>query len=281
MTSAAHGILVGYDGSAGSERALRWAVREARSRGTVLTICHAAPRGYVPAAPAGNEAPDGAQRAGERGLARALRFARDIMGPGMVRPLPATGPAAQVLCEHSADADMTVVGARGCGGLPGSLLGSVGQQVAAHARGRVIVVRGHWQQAGAYAPGRVVVGADGSPASRAAIAFAVDEAALRAVPLLALCALADAPGSLGGAGRMEETVGQDLARWEKEYPEVTIVWQVTPGQPRTALLDAAAEAQLLVVGARGRGGVQGMLLGSVSQAMIHHASCPVGVVHSR
>jgi len=59
------------------------------------------------------------------------------------------------------------------------------------------------------------------------------------------------------------------------------VWQVTPGQPRTALLDAASDAQLLVVGARGRGGVRGMLLGSVSEAMLHHASCPVGVVHSR
>lgn len=281
MTSAAHGILVGYDGSPGSERALRWAAREARWRGTVLTVCHAAPPGYVPVAPGGEEALDGARRAGEPGLARALRFAQDIMGPGMARPLLATGPAAQVLCEHSADADMVVVGARGCGGLPGSLLGSVSQRVAAHARGPVIVVRGHWQQAGGYAPGRVVVGADGSPGSRAAIAFAVDEAALRAVPLLALCALADAPGSLGGAGRLEEAVGQDIARWEKEYPEVTILWQVTPGQPRTALLDAASEAQLLVVGARGRGGIRGMLLGSVSQAMLHHASCPVGVVHSR
>jgi nucleotide-binding universal stress UspA family protein len=125
-----------------------------------------------------------------------------------------------------------------------------------------------------------VVGADGSPASRAAIAFAVEEAALRAVPLLAVSALADAPGSLGGAGRLEDSAGQDIARWEKEHPEVTIVWQVTPGQPRAALLDAAAEAQLLVVGGRGWGGITGMLLGSVSQAMLHHAPCPVGVVHS-
>lgn len=281
MTGTIHGILVGYDGSPCSEQALLWAAREARWRGTVLTICHACPADHVPAPPGDREARGHAQRTGEHNLAKALRFAENLMGPGETRPLVTTGPAAQVLCQHSADADMVVVGARGCGGLPGSLLGSVGQQVAAHARGRVIVVRGHWQQAGAYAPGRVVVGADGSPASRAAIAFAVDEAALRAVPLLALCALADAPGSLGGAGRMEETVGQDLARWEKEYPEVTIVWQVTPGQPRTALLDAASQAQLLVVGARGRGGVKGMLLGSVSQVLLNHASCPVGVVHPR
>ena len=280
MTSTAHGILVGYDGSPGSERALSWALREARWRGTVLTLCHAWPPGYVAAAAGEDEPLDRAQRLGEQCLARGLRFARDILGPGQARPLLAAGPAAQVLCGNSADAEMVVVGSRGWGGFAGSLLGSVGQQVAAHARGRVVVVRGHWHQAAEYAPGRVVVGADGSPASRAAIAFAVEEAALRAVPLLAVSALADAPGDLGGAGRLEETAGRDIARCEKEHPEVTIVWQVTPGQPRTALLDAAAEAQLLVVGGRGWGGITGMLLGSVSQAMLHHAPCPVGVVHS-
>jgi nucleotide-binding universal stress UspA family protein len=78
---------------------------------------------------------------------------------------------------------------------------------------------------------------------------------------------------------MQEAVDREIARWEKEHPELTILRQVTPGQPRTALLDAAFEAQLLVVGDRGRGGVRGMLLGSVSQAMLHHAPCPVGVVH--
>jgi nucleotide-binding universal stress UspA family protein len=101
---------------------------------------------------------------------------------------------------------------------------------------------------------------------------------LRGVPLLAVCALADTPGGLGGAGRMQETVGQDIASWEKEHPEVTIRRQVSPGQPRTALLAAARDAQLLVVGNRGRGGVTGMPLGSVSQAILHHSSCPVAVV---
>ena len=280
MTSTAHGILVGYDGSPGSERALSWALREARWRGAVLTVCHAWPPGDALAAAGQGEAVDPARCSGEQCLARALRFARDILGPGQVRPLLAAGPAAQVLCGNSARADMVVVGCRGCGGLAGSLLGSVGQQVAAHAHGRVVVVRGHWHPAAEYAPGRVVVGADGSPASRAAIAFAVEEAALRAVPLLAVTALADAPGCLGGAGRLEEAAGQDIARCEKDHPEVSVAWQVAPGQPRTALLEAAAGAQLLVVGGRGRGGLTGMTLGSVGQAMLHHAACPVGVVHS-
>ena len=279
MTSTIHGVLVGYDGSPDSERALRWAAREARWRGSVLTVCHACAPGQAEAAAGDGRASDHLQPAGDQNLAKALRFAQELMGPGQARPLLAVGPAAHVLCEHSADADMVVVGQRGRGGLPGSLLGSTGQQVCAHARGRVVVVRGHWHPAAGYVPGPVVVGADGSAGSRAAITFAAEEAVLAAVPLLAVCALADSPGSLGGAGRMQEAFDRDVARWEKQYPELTILRQVTFGPPRTALLEAASGAQLLVVGSRGWGGLKGMLLGSVSQAMLHHARCPVGVVH--
>ena len=281
MTSTIHGILVGYDGSPDSQRALRWAAREARWRGTVLAVCHACAPGDIEA-PSGDSGAYGhVSPAGEQILTEGLRLARSIMGSGQIRPLLAVGPAARVLCDHSADAGMVVVGPRGRGGLPGSLLGSTGQQVCAHACGRVVVVRGHWRPAGGYMPGPVVVGADGSDGSRAAVAFAAEEATLRAVPLLAVCALADTAGSLGGAGRIQEALDQDIARWEKEYPELTILRQITPGPPRTALLDAASDAQLLVMGGRGRGGLKGMLLGSVSQAMLHHARCPVSVVHSQ
>ena len=178
MTSTIHGVLVGYDGSPDSQRALRWAAREARWRGTVLTVCHACAPGDVEARSGDGRASDHLQPAGDQNLAEALRFAQELMGSGQARPLLAVGPAAQVLCEHSADADMVVVGQRGRGGLPGSLLGSTGQQVCAHARGRVVVVRGHWHPAAGYVPGPVVVGADGSDGSRAAVAFAAEEATL-------------------------------------------------------------------------------------------------------
>ena len=284
MTGTSLGILAGYDGSPGSEQALLWAASEANWRETMVTVCHAWAPGYVPEPPGDDGTSDAARRAGEHSLARGLRFARDILGAGRAEPLLAAGPAARVLCEHSADADMVVVGARGRGGLPGMLLGSVGQQVCAHARGVVVVVRGHWHPAAEYAPGPVVVGADGSSASRAAMAFAAKDATLRAVPLQVVplqvvSALADAPGDLGGAGRMQEAIDHDVASLEKQHPELTILRQVTYGQPRTALLDAAAGAQLIVVGNRGRGGLKGMPLGSVSQALIQHAPCPVAVIH--
>jgi nucleotide-binding universal stress UspA family protein len=66
---------------------------------------------------------------------------------------------------------------------------------------------------------------------------------------------------------------------EKEHPDVTVLRQVAQGSPRDALLAAAHEAQLLVVGCRGRGGVRGMNLGSVAQALLHYAPCPVAVIH--
>lgn len=277
MAGPADGIVAGYDGSPGSDQALRWAVREAQARGTVLTVC----LGWAPDVLSRlNEAAvfDLARQRGEEVLAPGLRYAESVLGPGSVRPLLARRPAAQLLSERSGTAEMVVVGARGHGGVAGLPLGSVAGQVAGFGQGRVVVVRGQWWPVN-QAPGPVAVGADGSAASEAAVAFAFEEAALRHVSLVAVCALADGPGSLGGFRRMEEEFGRSMDRWEKEHPEVTVQRQVASGTPRTALLAAAAGAQMLVVGAHGRGGQQGMALGSAAQAVLRQAPCPVGVVH--
>jgi nucleotide-binding universal stress UspA family protein len=277
MAGKTEGILAGYDGSPGSEHALAWAAREARSRGTVLTVCHAWAPGFA-ALPGEAAVAALARHSGEQVIADGLLYARNVIGPEKVRPLMISGQATAVLCGRSHDADM-VVGSRGRGGVAGMLLGSVSWQVAAHARSPVVVVRGHWRSAGDYASGPVVVGADGSPASDAALRLGLEEAALRGAPLLAVCALADAPGSLGGNRKLQDDVEQAITRRGKEHPEVTILRQVAQGGARAALLAAAHDAQLLVVGSRGRGGIKGMLLGSVSQALLHHAPCPVAVVH--
>ncbi len=280
MAGAAGGILVGYDGSPGSEQALSWAAREARARGMALTVCHAWAPGF--SVPPGEAAVlDLARRSGERVIADGLQHAHGVMGSRRVRPLLVEGPAAAVLCERSQRADMVVLGSRGCGGVAGQLLGSVSLRVAAHARGRVVIVRGHWRPAGGYVPGPIVVGADGSAASQAAVEFAFELAALRDAPLLAVCAPADTPGSLGGARQRQEDFEQAISEVEKEHPEMVVMPHVAMGGARESLLTAARDAQMLVVGSRGRGGIQGMLLGSVSQAAVCHAPCPVGVVHPR
>jgi nucleotide-binding universal stress UspA family protein len=278
MSGQTDGILAGYDGSPGSECALGWAAREARSRGITVTVCHAWAPGFAPL-PGEADVVGLARQSGERVIADGLRRAKDLVGPGAVRPLLISGQATAVLCERSHNAAMVVLGSRGRGGIAGMLLGSFSWQVAAHARCPVVVVRGHWRPAGDYCPGPVVVGTDGSPASDAALGFGFEEATLRGAPLLAVCALADAPGSLGGGLHLQEEVQQAITRQEKRHPEVAVLQQVAQGGARAALLAAAHDAQLLVVGSRGRGGVKGMLLGSVSQAVLHHAPCPVAVVH--
>jgi nucleotide-binding universal stress UspA family protein len=276
MTGTTHGIVAGYDGSPGAAQALRWAAREAWARGTMLTVCLAWTPDHmeVPTEPA---LCDLARQHGQQILIRGLPYAESVLGPGRVHPDLAAGSAAQVLCERSRTAEMVVVGGRGHGELPGLRLGSVSWQVAGHASGRVVVVRGAWRPANRV-PGPVVLGADGSPVGQAATVFAFEEAALRAVPLVTVCALTDAPGRLGGSHHVEEEFDHMVAAEAKEHPEVSVVRHVLPGTPRAALLSAAADAQLLVVGARGRGGFDEMSLGSIAQAMLLYAPGPVAVV---
>jgi len=276
MTTLRNGIVAGYDGSPGSDQALRWAVEETRAHGCTLTVCLAWAPQYLavlddPAVYAV------AQNRGEHILAAGVSYARSALGAESVMPLLARGTPAQVLCEQSASAQMVVLGARGQGGITGLALGSVPWQVAGHAQGPVVIVRARRRQANQQ-QGPIVAGTDGSARSRDVIKFAFREAELRHAPVLAVCALADAPATLGEAGRIEADFDRVLQVHEKDYPELTVLRQVSAGSPRIALLEAAAGARLLVIGSRGRGGLDDMSLGSVAHALLHHAPCPVAVV---
>jgi nucleotide-binding universal stress UspA family protein len=241
-----------------------------------LTVCLAWTPDHMEL-PAESDRFDLARQHGQEILTRGLPYAESLLGSGRIRADLAAGPAARVLCERSRNADMVVVGSRGHSELPGLQLGSVSWQVAGHASGRVVVVRSPWRPAN-QSPGPVVAGVDGSPAGRTAITFAFEEAALRGVPLLAVCALTDAPGRLGEIRRIREDFENLMTDEAKAHPEVSVWHRVLPGTPRSALLAAAAEAQLLVVGARGRGGFDEMCLGSIAHAVLQYAPCPVAVV---
>ncbi|QRP42892.1 universal stress protein [Amycolatopsis sp. FDAARGOS 1241] len=172
------------------------------------------------------------------------------------------------------------------GPLLGLFSGSPGLDLAAKAHCPVVVVRGRET-----VDGPVVVGVDASPLSDAAIGWAFEEASLRNTRLLALHTWHDGDLSHTGVGSgmfqfesLQETghrlLAQRLAGWQEKYPDVYVERQVEHDKPRHRLLALSHNAQLLVVGCRGRGGFAGLVLGSTSQALLHHASCPVLVVRS-
>jgi nucleotide-binding universal stress UspA family protein len=135
----------------------------------------------------------------------------------------------------------------------------------------------------------IVVGVDGSPESKAALEWAIDEAGLRGCGVLALYAWAFpaitaplAPGPLVYDGEVLHREAEELldaAVAETDGGEGVRVRQVVvEGDAAGALIEASEEAELLVVGSRGLGGVASVLLGSVSKRCAHEAACPVVIV---
>jgi nucleotide-binding universal stress UspA family protein len=176
-----------------------------------------------------------------------------------------------------------VVGDRGRGRATSALAGSVAVGVAAHSACPVVVVRGtegHSDQ-----PLPVVVGIDGTPLSEAAIAFAFEAASARRAPLVAVhtwdgSVIAELVDWQSAAVEAEEELAERLAGWGAKYPNVAVQRVVGRAAAARALLDQSTRAQLVVVGSRGHGEIAGLLLDSVSNALVHAAGCPVAIVRS-
>lgn len=281
-------VVVGVDGTDESGHAVTWAVAEAARRGLPVRLVHAFeyPPPLLPFYDAATELGEDHLREVARGaLAAAVAH---LSGPGAgatVTGEVVDGVPVEVLRSEAQRAALLVVGTRGLGPYGELLVGSTGTALAAGAACPVVVVPA--PRAGARPDGPVVVGVDGSPASQAAVAFACRAAALRGGPLVAVHAWRRTPRGLAGQDPEDaraETVEHDLllsealAGGRAEYPEVPVVDQAVRDHPVRALLEAARQASLLVVGARGAGGYGGLLLGSTAQAVLQHAPCPVCVV---
>jgi nucleotide-binding universal stress UspA family protein len=287
-------VVVGYDGSDGARTALDWAVDEAQRQKRPLHLVYARPVPVRPAVPGYSFVEDGylaelddeqAQRVLTSGLDRVQELA-----PGLeVRTSTPTGRASAVLVDASDAASCIVVGARGRGAVTTALLGSTSVDVAATARCPVVVVR--QLPTPSATPARVVVGSDGSELSAAAIGEAFVQADARNLDLTVVQAwyLDTTTGGLAALG--VESVRREVAEaeraaaaaavagWREKYPDVRVHLHVLQAHPVQALVEHSEGAELVVVGSRGRGGFGGLLLGSVSQGVLHHAHCPVMVVH--
>jgi nucleotide-binding universal stress UspA family protein len=288
-TTARKPILVGFDGSDQSLAALDWALDEAERRSLSVHILVARDL-PLPAHPGLPSSPWPAALAHE--LLHGARARAIARSPGVhVTTSTVVGAPAGRLIHASADAHTLVIGNGHHSALGEAIVGSTSSQVAAHAACTVVVVD-------IAAPRRsgsaVVVGVDGSQANEPAIAYAFDAAALRRLPLLAVHAWwLDVPDRVGLSWLSEESMGriaqeqqallaEALSGWSEKYPDVVVRRDVSRQRPVDALLACARSADLVVVGSRGHGGFAGLVLGSVSQALLHRThSCPVVVVHGR
>jgi nucleotide-binding universal stress UspA family protein len=280
-------IVVGVDGSRSALDAALWAADEAAQRRLPVRLVHA--EDFARACAGGVAPPqsffDELQAAGEQVLADAAAAIRR-RHPELDLEVH-LDPAGSVpaLIEQTGGARLLVLGSRGLGGFRGMLAGSTAAALVAHGHCPVAVIRGVTPDAAVPEEGSVVVGVDGSAIGEAAIATAFDEASWRGAELVAVHSWREHPAERGETGRSaaareseHELLAERLAGWQEKYPDVAVRRVLAEGAPVECLLDAAGHAQLVVVGSRGRGGFAGMLLGSTSQALIHHATCPLLVV---
>ena len=283
-------IVVGIDGSEAAADALDWAAREAALTGAKVRAVHAwrypaltYAHGLVgPPVFAREEFEDEARAILDTALSTLHQDAAISVEPVVVE-----GGATNVLVERSRGADLLVVGHRGRGGFLSLLLGSVALQCAQHADCPVVVVRPGERSAGPERRHRVVVGVDGSEPARRALLWAADEARRRHATLeivhcwhpriglpLGPAVSATHRASLEAAAHAVVAAASQAVEGRLPHTESILV----DAPAAATLLGASAGADLVVVGTRGHGGFPGLLLGSVSTQVLHHAECPAVIV---
>ena len=286
LEGADTGVVVGADGSEQSGAALRWAADTAVAYGLPLTILYARPD--ATAKPVEVDEPTGV-------LGEAVALAR-AQQPGVrIQALQMPDAPVQSLLTAGENADVLVLGSRGVEGFRGLLLGSTTMHVAPYAQCPVVVVHSGAEGGVPFEgfeeypgnPGQVVLGYDGSPASNRAAAFAFRHA--EAIGCGVVAVSVEPSRSEPETEQIDPenaTPGSDTSAFHSpvivtanSFPDVPVSFVAGTGRPAEVLLSEAVGAELLVVGSRGSGGFAGLIMGSVSQKVLAHASCPVAVLH--
>lgn len=274
-------VVVGVDGSADAGAAADYAAWEAERRGEALRLVN----GFLDFEASAERAPavramvEAARAQGETVVTDAAEAVRSRHATLGVECAAVAGEPRSVLIDESVQATLLVLGSRGLGRFKGMLVGSVSWQVVSYAAGSVIVVpAGGEEPRPQPVPGPVVVGVDGSAPSDTAIAFALDEATMRGGQVVAVYvrnAMRETPED---ASRVLADAVAGQVDGDSAVPVEQLV--VDARNEAKALLKTSDErgAGLVVVGSRGRGGYAGMLLGSVSHAVLHRSRRPVAIV---
>lgn len=285
-------LVVGYDGSQDARAALDWAVREAGARHLALrlVLVEVDTSGWDAAAATIAGAPVLTAALPPERAAAVLEPALAVAADAGVqaRAVTAAGATTAVLVEESRTAGMVVIGSRGHGAASSAVLGSTVSHVASHAHCPVVVVRAEGRT-----EGPVVVGVDGSPESEGPLGWAFDHASRHGLALEVVHAytIPVYPGVVPYVPPVEITEAtvefeqriahEALAGWGERYPDVPVTFTVQHSRPAPLLIEASARASLTVVGSHGRGAFLGMLLGSTSQSLLHHAHGSVVVLRHR
>ncbi|KAF6000365.1 universal stress protein [Streptomyces sp. WAC00263] len=286
-------VTVGLDGSPESRAAADWAAREAKLRGLPLKLVNVWEPAPEPIAQALLPGPETHQQWSERILREAADGLR-AAHPGVdVLVEHVTGRLAQVLTDGAKDGELLVLGSRGLSGVGGFVVGSVGLAVVAHAERPVVLVRAQGDtsgtDSGVAAPRPVVLGLDTTAPDDTLIGFAFEAALLRGASLRVVHAWNEPPYIAYGmapdfelnaqiAGEQAAALTEAVRPWRQKFPALDVVEDSLSGKAADHLVDASAEASLVVVGRRIRRSPLGAHIGPVTHAVLHHATAPVAVV---
>jgi nucleotide-binding universal stress UspA family protein len=271
-------VVAGTDGSPESMRAVEWAAREARLRGTslrIIAIASMPPRMSPNQATQDTVANRIEEATNDSLTAGASQAAEAAPGVAVETDLVNHASPAAALVEAGQDALMLVLGSRGAGGFTALVLGSVSRYAATNASCPVVVVREETMTAHR----EIVVGVQDPAGAEAALGFAFEEAALRKARLVAVHARSRS--LFGGhdepADEEQRTLGALLASWLEKYPDVPVSAEIVHAHPGRVLAGASARADLVVLGRHGSGIGRG--IGSVTHSVLSHAHGPVVSIH--
>ncbi len=282
---SASSVIVGVDNSPESIIALKWAVDFASPTAKVIAVrawdfpvwsAFPSPLGGYPVPPVEEMESSACEQ-----LATAVELVDSNVEAEVLR-----GEPAAALINRAGPGDLIVVGTRGYGAVRDWLMASVSTGCAAHAESTVVIVP---SSAEAGPLNHVVVGVDGSDNSVGAVRWALDN--VPAPQPIRVITAWDTPVLYGydpmvpssvayeeAARRRLDSVCEALGGSDTDCSRLELV--TMRGDPRTVLNHASENADLLVIGSHGHGGILHLVLGSVAASLVHHPGCPLAVVRA-